>query len=243
MSVTVLITRPEPAAIELADTLRGRWGCGVNIVISPVMQIEWAEALPDLSGVGTLIFTSRNGVAGFARLSERRDLPCYAVGSATAEAARALGLVTMDAEGDADALVDRIRRDAPTAPCLHLRGEHAAGDVAQRLTETGIETREAVLYRQKARALSEEARACLGRDTPVILPLYSPRSAALCFDRMDAEAPLVVAAISANAAKPVPDGSVIGIIVAQTPDAEAMLTALDAAYEMAIRVEGAKGAQ
>lgn len=243
MPVAVLITRPEPEALALADTLRARWGCGVKMVISPIMKIIWHEVDLDLSGISTLIFTSRNGVDAFARLTGRRDLPCFAVGPATAEAAREQGMSAVACGGDVESVIDEITRAEPKGRLLHLRGEHAAGNLASRLTAAGFETWEAFLYAQEGCALSGEARALLDRRAPVLLPLYSPRSAALTFCDMPETAPVFAVAISRNAADQVPPGRAESVLVAERPDAQAMLEALDDAYELAIRVEGAKGAQ
>lgn len=239
MSVTVLITRPEPAALALADTLRARWGCGVEMVISPVMRIVRVKTELDLSEVGTLIFTSRNGVEAYARLTERRDLPCFAVGAATAEAADAMGMNAVACGGDVEAMIRQITSAGPAGRCLHLRGEHAAGDLAARLTEAGVETAEVVVYRQEACPLSDEARETLDREAPVILPLYSPRSAALSFTNIPETAPVIAVVISRNAAEQVPAARIRALVIADRPDAEAMLKALDDAYDLAIRVEGA----
>jgi uroporphyrinogen-III synthase len=70
------------------------------------------------------------------------------------------------------------RRPGP-GPLIHLHGEHTRGDVAKRLNSAGIETHEAVIYRQEALPLSAEVIALIGGADPVVLPLYSPRSAAL----------------------------------------------------------------
>ena len=47
-------------------------------------------------GVAALAFTSINGVSAFAELSDRRDLPTFCVGDATADAARELGVSVPD---------------------------------------------------------------------------------------------------------------------------------------------------
>ncbi len=242
MPPTVLITRPEATALRLADQLRNRWGCDVPVVISPLIQIAYLESPPDLSGVETLIFTSRHGVEGFTQLSERRDIPCYAVGPATAAKTRAAGFVTTDAGGDASALSCRIIVDGITG-CLHLRGEHAAGDVLGDLTAAGIKAREHVLYRQEPLALSDEAKALLGRESPVILPLFSPRSVDLFFEQAAVTAPLLIAAISETVAERVPGGASGALIVAENPDGGAMMKAMDTLRADAIRLEGANPAQ
>ncbi|MDT8328210.1 MAG: uroporphyrinogen-III synthase, partial [Roseovarius sp.] len=124
MSVTILITRPDPAATRFADQVRARLGGRAAILCAPLMRIEYGGALPDIGEDDVLIFTSRHGVAGFCRLTKRRDFTCYAVGDATAEAANRAGLRAISAGGDAGALLARIAADGANGPFLHLRGAH-----------------------------------------------------------------------------------------------------------------------
>jgi uroporphyrinogen-III synthase len=243
MSIAVLITRPEPSALHLADTLRARWGCGVRIVISPVLEIASTGATLDLSEVKTLIFTSQHGVAAYLDAADRRDLPCYAVGAATAKAAQEAGLTTVHADGDVEALLTLLLNAPATPPCLHIRGAHVTGNLAQRLTDQGLQTSEAVLYDQVERPLNDEALGCISRVTPTILPLYSPRSAEILFSQIQPSRRLFVAAMSANVAANVPIDDVNSVLVPDQPTSDGMLQVLDDLLEQAKRVEGAKRAQ
>ncbi|MFK7939551.1 MAG: uroporphyrinogen-III synthase [Roseovarius sp.] len=243
MSLTVLITRPERSALQLADTLRTRWGCGVEMVVSPVLEIEPTGETVDLDNVQTLIFTSQHGVSAFCDASDRRDLPCYVVGPATADTARAAGLKTVQADGDAKALIHVLISAGATPPFLHIRGTHVTGDLAQTLEAEGLPTVEAVLYSQVEQRLNERANDCLTRGTPVILPLFSPRSAKILFSQVHPAAQLYVAAISPNVAANVPEAVVNSLLVAEKPNSDAMLTVLDQAFEQAKRLEGANRAK
>jgi uroporphyrinogen-III synthase len=64
-----------------------------------------------------------------------------------------------------------------TGPLLHLAGRHRRGDVAAQLTAKGIVTDVHTLYDQQLCDLTEEAQALLAGDKPVLVPLFSPRSA------------------------------------------------------------------
>ena len=243
MTLTVLITRPEPSALHLADILRAKWGCAVKIVISPVLEIVATGATLDLSHVETLIFTSQHGVVAYLDASDRRDLPCYAVGAATAKAAQEAGLSTVHADGDAEALIGLLLSAPAKPPCLHIRGAHVTGDLAQRLTDQGLQTHEIVLYDQAERPLNEAALDSLKSGSSVILPLYSPRSAEILFSQIQPKAPLFVAAMSDNVAAKVPAGVVNSVLVPDHPNSEGMLKVLDDLMEEAKRVEGANRAQ
>ncbi len=243
MPPTILITRPEPGAGHFIAALKGVPGGDLPVIVSPVLAIEPQGALPDLDGVRWLIFTSQHGVFRYAELTARRDIPAYAVGDATARAAEAEGMRAISCAGDARDLLARIRGDGARGPMLHLRGAHAAADVAGALRGAGIEAAEAVIYAQRTLPLSEAARACLAGTAPVIAPVFSPRSAAQLLKDGAPRAPLVIVAISPAAADRVPQGAAASVIVADRPDAAGMLRAWPRALAEAYRLEGTNGAQ
>jgi uroporphyrinogen-III synthase len=207
------------------------------------MRIAYLDTRPDLSGITTLIFTSAHGVAALARMTDRRDIPCYAVGAATTRAAISCGFQAIDAGGDAKALCKKIIADGIKGPCLHIRGEHAAGDVAGTLSANGCPTRAHVAYRQVAIPLSDEARNLIEGENPVLLPLFSPRSAALFFDQVTSGAPMLIAAISQAVADHVPAGKEIRLLVAKSPDTAGIMEALAELRSYAIQLEGRNRSQ
>ncbi len=166
---TLVLTRPEAQSRAIAAAL----GDGVAVLISPVMQIAGSGPAPDLAPYRGVILTSANAVPFAPDLTKKR---VYCVGKRTAEAARAAGAEIALVAEDAEALLAQI---PGPGPLIHLHGEHVRGDVTERLNSGGIETDEAVIYQQKALALTDQARALLEGDAPVVLPLYSPRSAKL----------------------------------------------------------------
>ncbi|MDZ7710143.1 MAG: uroporphyrinogen-III synthase [Roseovarius sp.] len=243
MPPRLLITRPEPAATRFAEDLRAALP-GAEVITSPLMRIAYGGTLPAPAPGEVLIFTSRHGVAGFCRLSNRRDLPAYAVGAATAAEARRQGFDTIAAEGDAASLLACITADGTTGPFLHPRGAHVATDIAGALRSAGHTAREAVVYDQQAQPLTDAARAALDEEEPVILPLMSPRSAVLFFEAAGSpRAPLLVAAMSRNVAARIPDGAARRVVVAETPDAASMRTVLHDLLKHVKRVESRKAAQ
>ena len=85
----VWVTRAQPGADRTADRLLA---LGYVPVVLPLLALEAIfQPNPDLSDVWALAFTSRNAVTAFAPLTPDRALPVFAVGDATAEAARAAG--------------------------------------------------------------------------------------------------------------------------------------------------------
>ena len=170
----------------------------------------------DLSGVSALAFTSRNGVAAFARKSSVR-LPAFCVGTATAATARALGFECKTATGTAAALTEIL----PSKGVLHVHGVH----VTRKLGQRGI-----ALYDQVALPLDANTRALLKAGEVDAVALFSPRSAVLFTEActtMEAKIPPAYALSSAVAA-PLAGHGVPKIC--PTPSAQAMLRLLSADY-------------
>jgi uroporphyrinogen-III synthase len=243
MPPLLLLTRPEPASRRFLAELEALAGRRIAAVMAPVLAIEPVPvALAERPAA--LVLTSENG-AGRAGALGLAGLTAWCVGPRTAHAARAAGLRAIEAGPDAEGLVARLLAERPEGPLLHLRGEHAAAPVAARLRAGGIEVGEAVAYRQRALPPTGAARAALGGERPVVLPLFSPRSAALVAGwGVGAGAPLHVVAISPAAARAAAPLGARTLDVAARPDGAAMagatLRRLEPAGEP--RLEGATGA-
>ncbi|MDH3593294.1 MAG: uroporphyrinogen-III synthase [Rhodospirillales bacterium] len=176
----VLVTRPEADAAVLVAALEAR---GHQALVQPLLVIEPAAPEPplDLAGVQALLFTSANGVRAFAEVSSERGLPVFAVGDASAEAARAAGFTGVEsAGGDVEDLARLVkgRLDPAAGALLHGAGGSLAGDLKGELEGAGFEVRRSVLYKaEPVRELSESARAALaGGDLDAVL-FFSPRTA------------------------------------------------------------------
>ncbi len=230
----LLLTRPRAQSERFARDFAAALGREIPMVISPLMEIVPRGLAVDPGAAAGLIFTSENGVAAFAGVEGRRHWPVWCVGERTAAAARAAGFADVSvAGGDAEALVAEILAARPAGPLLHLRGAHAAGDVAGRLTAGGMQTTAAVVYDQRAQALTVEAEALLAdAGAEVLLPLFSPRSAALLVEAArGVRARLYPVAISPAAARVWADsalGAERPAQVATAPDAAAMIVAMNA---------------
>ena len=222
----ILLTRPRAASEALAEDIRARLGDRVDIVISPLLEIEYLGAPLALSGVRGLIFSSRNGVEAAAELTDARDLPAFCVGPSTTRQADAAGWRAEMAGPDAETLVQRLKALRPDAPLLHLRGRHARGDIAGQLGAAGVPVREQIVYDQHPKPLSDAARACLQGPAPVVVPLFSPRSARL-FGAAVPGPVAAVAAISHAVADTLPQSFAGRVAVADAPNAEAMLALLE----------------
>lgn len=219
---TVLLTRPLAASQRFAQTL------AQGAVISPLMEPEFLSPQIPATDFAALVFTSETGVAAATRLGIRPNVPAYCVGQRTAQTASRAGWTAVSADGDAADLLALILTENPGGPLLVIRPEDAATDLQNKLLLAGIETFSAIAYRQKPAALTLQATQLLQAPHPVLLPLFSPRSARLFgieYRRISGIAPLLVAAISpaviAELDFPVQDAQ-----VAERPDAAAMRQAM-----------------
>jgi uroporphyrinogen-III synthase len=220
MTPTLVLTRPELQSREIAEAL----GEDVPTIVSPILRIVAADPCPDLDGYAGVVLTSANALAFTPALE---GVPVWCVGPRTAEAAEARGAVVQQVAPDANELVARFEG---TGPLVHLRGAHARGDVAERLSLAGIETDVAVIYRQEPVALTAAAKAALGGADPVIVPLYSPRSARLVGKAASPLGPHVTAiAMSDAVAEAWREATGHGSQVAQAPTGSAMLAMIQAA--------------
>src|SRR5204863_98418 len=86
---------------------------GHDAVVLPLLAVRvMPDISVDLHGVAALAFTSANGVRAFADASGERSLKVFAVGAATALAARQAGFKSvLSADGDVEALADGLPKD------------------------------------------------------------------------------------------------------------------------------------
>jgi uroporphyrinogen-III synthase len=176
--------------------------------------------------VTALIFTSETGVQAYAAQSARIAPLAYCVGARTARAARALGLRVVSADGDAEALIALVKAQAPAGPLLHLRGRDARGDVAPRLTAAGLPTTAAIVYDQQPCAPTPAALRLLRGRAPVIVPLFSPRSARLFAASVEPLAPLRIVTMSRAVADAVDPSRAQHLAIAAQPTSAAMVATI-----------------
>ena len=228
-AIPVLLTRPRAQAEAFALRLTARFGDRISPVVAPLMAPEFlSPSLPEGS-FDAVVFTSAQAVEGAVRL--RAPLPemAWCVGRATAAAATAAGYRALSADGDAQALVTAILADPPDGRILYIRGVDTSADIASILNSNDIPTLSLQVYLQRPLPLADESRRLLQQDGPVILPLFSPRSARLFLDAMPPRhrAALRIAAISAAVADSARDIPHSHLCIAARPDAEAMLDAVE----------------
>lgn len=206
----------------------GRWDC----VTAPLIEIRFRPGPVPLDGIDRLIFTSANGVEAFTAASEHRDLPAVCVGEGTAQAAQAIGLEAWIAGPDAQGMLRTLAAEPRGPRSLHVRGAHAAADIAGQLTARGHPTAEVVLYDQVARPLPETIRRDLEVGRFGGVTLFSPRTARLLRKALEGgtlPAGSIVFCLSPAVATAASPGLGGRVLVANTPSASGMLALMRSA--------------
>jgi uroporphyrinogen-III synthase len=214
----IWVTRAEPGASRTASRLRA---LGHEPLTVPVLAVQALTPRFDLGDVGALAFTSGNGVRAFADLSAGRALPVFAVGEATAQAARAAGFANvLSADGDVAALAALIAasKDRVAGAVLFAGAAAPAGDLIGALASAGVAARALAVYETVALAAEPPPGA-------EALLVHSPKAAEAL-----AGAPLrglTAYCISPAAAAPLA-GSGARIVVAPRPDDASLLGLMEA---------------
>ncbi|NBB50586.1 uroporphyrinogen-III synthase [Rhizobium sp. CRIBSB] len=214
----IWVTRARPGANQTARRLTA---LGFEPVVAPVLAVAVLKTaeIPDHAAIA---FTSMNGVAVFSTLGSRRDQRVYAVGEATAGAARAAGWTdvrTADGGGDVRALARTILAGPPDGPLLMPGARERAGDLPT-LLDGQIAAIDFPVY------ATVPTRVAPPADVDAIL-IHSPRAAlALIEQSPDAVANRLVVAISPAAAEPLARHGPGGLRIAAHPSEDALLAAL-----------------
>jgi uroporphyrinogen-III synthase len=188
----ILILRPQPGADATVAKARR---LGLDAIAVPLFEVEavaWSP--PEAASFDGLLLTSANAVRmGGEGLNELRGLKTYAIGKATAEAAREAGF---DIAATGDAGVDRLLGSIePDLKLLHLCGEDRREPVGARQQLTAV-----TVYR--ARPLAPDLTAA--KDSVALM--HSPRAGRRFVELVSDRATISVAAISEAAAEAVGKG-------------------------------------
>ena len=184
----LLLTRPEEESIGLCDALAK---IGIESVIAPLLHIENIPG-PDIvtDDLQGFLVTSANGVRALAARTRERDMAVYAVGDATARAARDCGFGSVtSASGDVDDLAALvIHACAPEDGAFyHAAGSVMAGDLSADLTAAGFSVvREQIYQAKTVEALPENAAMALSAGAIDGVVIFSPRTAQTFVERVHA---------------------------------------------------------
>ena len=154
---------------------------GHTPLLAPLLETRRLEPTPPLpAGVQALAFTSANGVRAFAATWDERACPVFAVGEATARAARAKGFTSVrSADGDVAALAALIASTPLPGLVLHACARARADDLEGRLAASGCTVATLPIYETVAvERLPAEASEALEAGALAAVLLHSPKAAA-----------------------------------------------------------------
>lgn len=225
--VPVLITRPEPQASRFAQMLAAAEP-RARALIAPLMRTEDLTPPLPAGDFAALLLSSEPGALAAGRLGPGLPRLAHCVGPRTAEVAAAQGLTPGLVAPTAEALADALLAAPNEGPLLWLRGVDHRPVLPARLRAAGRAYVDLVVYRQAECPLSPAAQALLAQPGPRIVTLFSPRSAVLLAAALPPATlqGLQAVAISALAAEALPEPLRSQALIAETPDAEGMLSAI-----------------
>src|SRR5665213_3394459 len=242
--MSVLVTRPHPDNEATAATLRGR---GVEVLLAPMLRFE-AHAFQDDADAryGAVIVTSANALRGFEQHPSGQGLlklPLFAVGEHTADAARRAGFdKVISANGDVTALRDAVlasvkaKQLKKASTLLYLAGADLARDLAGDLGERGFTVVTHTTYRMiPVSSLPRDACDAFAANRIEAVLHYSRRSARAFLEATRAAGVEVSAlailqcCISDPVASIVRDAGAPQVMVARSPDENALFETLDRA--------------
>jgi uroporphyrinogen-III synthase len=242
--MVVLVTRPQPDDEATAAALRAR---DFEVLKAPMLRFEPVAFQDDTDAAyGAVIVTSANALRGIEPHLENSRLlalPLFAVGERTADAARGAGFEkVISADGDAAGLRDCVLASVKTkelkkaSPLLYLAGADLARDLAGELGERGFTVVTHTTYRMApVSSLPREICDAFAAHRIEAVLHYSRRSARAFLQAARAGGVEISAlaipqcCISAQVATVVRDAGATQVVVAATPDENALLEALDRA--------------
>ena len=174
----IVVTRPVNSAERFADLLSVQGSERFDILVSPLLTIVPVSHDLDLSDFAAILLTSESAVRSIAPDGAPPRMPAFCIGEATAAAAASAGFIPTVAGNSSESLVSLAAREHSGGKLLHLRGRHAAGNVAGRLGDAGLPVEEIVVYDQVRTRLSSAARQAL-TSKRCVFPVFSPRTAGI----------------------------------------------------------------
>jgi uroporphyrinogen-III synthase len=239
----VLVTRPENRSGGTAAKLEALGHEAVPMpLFEPVHDRAAAEAALALPHAGIAV-TSAEAIRAIEALGATLDphlgTRLFAVGKATAQAAREAGFTDIAASTGGGAELGRLVADhyaahaAPLLPVLYLAGEKRMGRFEKILTENGLACVVAETYRMEPVAYSlEEQQALLVDRKADAVMLYSREAADAFFDLVvfrdsrDAIARTLFLCLSRNIAEAVPEELQTSVVVSENPDEDELIDLL-----------------
>jgi len=205
----ILVLRAEPGATATIERARQLNLEAISVPLFEIVPVPWAAPRP--GQFDALLLTSANAPRhGGDELGKLLDLPVYAVGEATADAARKAGLgVAIAGDSGVDGLMAAVPADARL---LHLCGEDRIAPSDARHSITPITVYRAIEILTPGLTTFSES----------VVLIHSPRAGRRFAKLVEERAGIAVAAISAAAAAAVGAGWEV-VEVAAEPTNDALL--------------------
>jgi len=225
----IWITRAQPAAAATAERVRA---LGIEPIVEPLLAVQpIAGVAIDLAGAAAIVFTSANAVAAFAALSDERTLRVFAVGDATAAAARTHRFKSvLSTQGDVATLAAAMtaRRRELDGVIVYPAAAEPSQDLAAALEPAGLKVRQTTVYETTAVAPSASLIARLPEIDAVLL--HSAKAARTLAGVMKAApAPHLIAyCLSRQVAAPLSRAGLAALRTAPAPNEPALLGLLTA---------------
>ena len=234
-NVILLLTRPldgnERFCLKIKDLL---YSC--EILDNPIQKIDFLPSLSKVNKNSVLIFTSANGL----RAAKKHNLinkKCFVVGANTKKIAVTFGYDVLGFSKDQENLLKLIKSKKPTESMVHIRGKHTVGNLCDALKRNQFSCLDIIGYNQEPLKIKKQNLQKIHSGRPVILPIFSSRSAELLQSNLDLTGFNVIA-ISEAVAKIVTGVELGELVISKKPDLNSMQEATLAILRRLIKFDG-----
>ena len=218
-NVILLLTRPlggnERFCLKIKHLL---YSC--EILDNPIQKIDFLPSLSKVNKNSVLIFTSANGL----RAAKKHNLinkKCFVVGANTKKIAVSFGYDVLGFSKDQENLLKLIKSKKPTESMVHIRGKHTVGNLCDALKRNQFSCLDIIGYNQEPLKIKKQNLQKIHSGRPVILPIFSSRSAELLQSNLDLTGFNVIA-ISEAVAKIITGVELGELVISKKPDLNSM---------------------
>ena len=234
-NVILLLTRPlggnERFCLKIKHLL---YSC--EILDNPIQKIDFLPSLSKVNKNSVLIFTSANGL----RAAKKHNLinkKCFVVGANTKKIAVSFGYDVLGFSKDQENLLKLIKSKKPTESMVHIRGKHTVGNLSDALKRNQFSCLDIIGYNQEPLKIKKQNLQKIHSGRPVILPIFSSRSAELLQSNLDLTGFNVIA-ISEAVAKIITGVELGELVISKKPDLNSMQEATLAILRRLIKFDG-----
>ena len=234
-NVILLLTRPlggnERFCLKIKHLL---YSC--EILDNPIQKIDFLPSLGKVNKNSVLIFTSANGLRA-AKKQNLLNKKCFVVGANTKKIAVSFGYDVLGFSKDQENLLKLIKSKKPTESMVHIRGKHTVGNLCDALKRNQFSCLDIIGYNQEPLKIKKQNLQKIHSGRPVILPIFSSRSAELLQSNLDLTGFNVIA-ISEAVAKIVTGVELGELVISKKPDLKSMQEATIAILRRLIKFDG-----